>query len=101
MIQTFGGNYSTWINKKLFLLLVSYCSLLKQQICQIISKHFSILSYSFGCFFTKCHYDFINMLVLDFGKKKQISPQSPELNFINTLKKRGNKRRKEMMSKSV
>jgi len=41
------------------------------------------------------------MLVLDFGKKKQISPQSPELNFINTLKKRGNKRRKEMMSKSV
>lgn len=47
------------------------------------------------------HYNFIYMLILDFGKKKQIIPQSPELSFINTLKKNGNKRRKEMMSKPV
>ena len=40
------------------------------------------------------------MLISDFGKKKQIIPLSPELNFINTLKKSGNKRRKEMMSKA-
>lgn len=35
----------------------------------------------------------------DTGKKKQITPQSQELNFINILKKSVNKERRRMMSK--